>query len=350
MQPLIKPPKLNPGDQIAAVTHSWGGPAAFPYRYEMGKIRIEALLNLRVTPTKHALRDPQWLADNPEARAQDLMEAFADSKIKGIFSTIGGNDAIKLLPYIDFDVIRNNPKIFLGFSDSTVIHFMCLKAGLGSFYGPAIMTSFAENVKMYDYTKQGLERTLFSNYPIGPLPWNREGWTKQHLAWENPENQYIQRKLHPLMTWKVLGAEHQSTAGRLIGGCVETLQALMNTPLWPDPTVWKDSILFLETSEEGMLPAQFYEFLESLVKLDVLKNVNGILFSKPGGPNIGEDQFESYDAALKKIVSTYYLNHLRIITHMDFGHTEPLWPLPYGALVEISPRKWEVSLLESGVI
>jgi muramoyltetrapeptide carboxypeptidase LdcA involved in peptidoglycan recycling len=156
-QPLIKPNKLSPGDTIAAITLSWGGAALFPYRYEIGKDRLEKIFGLNLIETKHALRDPEWVYKNPQARAADLMEAFSNPNVKGIFSIIGGDDSIRLLPYIDYDIIRNNPKIFLGFSDSTVTHFICLKAGLGTFYGPAILTAFSENINMHQYTVESLK-------------------------------------------------------------------------------------------------------------------------------------------------------------------------------------------------
>ncbi len=136
---MIKPRKLQQGQTVAAVTLSWGGPGTFPHRYEVGKRQFEAEFGLRVVEMPHALRDPDWIARNPAARADDLMQAFADPSIAGIVSTIGGDDSIRLLRYLDLDVIRNNPKVFLGFSDTTVTHFAAYRAGLVSFYGPSFM-------------------------------------------------------------------------------------------------------------------------------------------------------------------------------------------------------------------
>jgi muramoyltetrapeptide carboxypeptidase LdcA involved in peptidoglycan recycling len=78
------------------------------------------------------------------------MEAFLDPSIKAIISTIGGDDSIRLMPFVDLNIIGNNPKIFMGYSDTTVTHFMCLKAGLSSFYDPAVMNGFAENTAMHN--------------------------------------------------------------------------------------------------------------------------------------------------------------------------------------------------------
>ena len=99
---------------------------------------------LIVVETTYALRDPEWISRNPQARADDLMRALADPTIKAIISMIGGEDSIRLLPYIDLNIIRTNPKIFMGYSDTTITHYICWKAGLSSFYGPSFMAGFAE--------------------------------------------------------------------------------------------------------------------------------------------------------------------------------------------------------------
>jgi muramoyltetrapeptide carboxypeptidase LdcA involved in peptidoglycan recycling len=94
-----------------------------------------------------------YLYNHPEKRAEDLMMAFKKPSIKTIFSCIGGDESVRILPYIDYEVIKNNPKIFVGYFDTTVTHFICLKAGVSSFYGPSILAEFVENVEMFDYTK-----------------------------------------------------------------------------------------------------------------------------------------------------------------------------------------------------
>ncbi len=83
---MRKPPKLAPGDTVAAISLSWDGPGAFPARYEVGKRQLQEAFGLHVVETRYALKDADWLARNPQARAEDLMEAFANSDIKGIGS------------------------------------------------------------------------------------------------------------------------------------------------------------------------------------------------------------------------------------------------------------------------
>ena len=163
---MIKPKKLNPGDKIATVSLSWGGPSVFPHRYQAGVQQLKDEFDLQVVEMPHTLRDADWLARNPGARADDLMQAFADPSIKGVFATIGGDDSIRLLPFLDLNIIRNNPKIFLGYSDNTISHLVCYRAGLVSFYGPSIMLEFAENTGMFPYVVQSLRKTLFSSEVI----------------------------------------------------------------------------------------------------------------------------------------------------------------------------------------
>ena len=108
---MIKPQKLQPGDKVAAISLSWGGPGTFPHRYQVGLDQIEAEFDLVVEPTSNALRSAEWLHNNPKARADDLMDAFQDKNVKAIVSSIGGDEPIRILPYLDLDIIRNNPKI-----------------------------------------------------------------------------------------------------------------------------------------------------------------------------------------------------------------------------------------------
>ena len=113
---------------------------------------MQTQFGLHVIEMPHTLAGSQFIYEHPELRAADLMQAFSDPNIKAVFSCIGGNDSLRMLPYIDFGVIRNNPKPFIGYSDTTVTHFFCLKAGVSSLYGPSILAELAENVEIFPYT------------------------------------------------------------------------------------------------------------------------------------------------------------------------------------------------------
>ena len=345
---VIKPPKLNPGDKVAAVSLSWGGPSVFPHRYQAGVRQLETAFDLSVVEMPNTLKDAGWLARNPQARAADLMQAFSDSSIKAIISTIGGEDSIRILPHIDLNVIHENPKVFMGYSDTTISHMLCNKAGLVSFYGPTIMAGFAENGGLFPYLTASIRQTLFRTDPIGVIEPNTEGWTVERLEWGEPTNQGQKRTLTPCTGWKYLQGKgvHQ---GRLLGGCIEVFDWLRGTELWPSPERWQDAILFLETSEEAPPPPTVKYALRVLAALGILKQLAGILFGRPGG-EIPVDQFTEYDQAILQVVREEEgLEDLPVITNMDFGHTDPMFVLPYGLAAEIDCDSQRFTILESAV-
>jgi len=347
MNPIIKPRKLNPSDKIATVSLSWGGPSVFPHRYEIGKQQLQDEFGLQVIEMPNTLKPADWLYQNPKARADDLMQAFTDPSIKGIFATIGGSDSIRLLPYIDYNIIRNHPKVFMGYSDTTISHLMCYKAGLVSFYGPAIMVEFAENGGLFPYVSNSLRQTIFSNEVIGEVKPCTEGWTVERLDWGNPENQNQKRKLNPSTGWNFLQGKG-IRRGHLVGGCMEVLDWTRGTELFPK--TWKDAILFLETSEDAPPPSFVRYFLRVFSAIGILNQLSGILFARPGGL-VSPDDFELYDQAILDVVSDENgLNNLPIITNMDFGHTSPIFTLPYGLQAEIDCDSQRFSILENAVI
>jgi muramoyltetrapeptide carboxypeptidase LdcA involved in peptidoglycan recycling len=345
---LLKPARLQPGDRVATVSLSWGGPGAIPHRYEAGKRQLEEAFGVRVVEMPHTLADPDWVAQNPEARADDLMRAFGDPSIKAIISTIGGDDSIRLLPYLDLETIRTNPKIFLGYSDSTITHFACYKAGLTSFYGPAIMAGFGENTGIFPYMRASVRKTLFSAQAPGEIEPNDHGWTAEFLDWNNPQNQTRPRQLNDPTSWRYLQGQ-DVRRGHLLGGCLEVLDWLRGTPVWPQPQQWQDALLFLETSEEAPPPEEVARFLRTLAAMDVLPRLAGILFGRPGG-DLPPERFEAYDQALLQVVAREEgLTSMPIVTRMDFGHTDPMFVLPYGVQAQVDCRAQTFAILEAAV-
>ena len=180
---MIKPQHLNEWDKVAALTLSRWGPGSFPNKYEAWKKQLEEVFDVNVVEWELTLKDREYVYNHPELRAKDLMDALKDPSIKAIISSIGGEESIRLLPYIDFDVIKNNPKIFVWYSDSTVTHFMFHKAWVVSFYWPAIMAWFWENWWLFPYMVDSVKKTLFSNETIWEILPNKEWWTSEHLDW-----------------------------------------------------------------------------------------------------------------------------------------------------------------------
>lgn len=341
---LIKPKMLQAGDKVATISLSWGGAGEpdLKWRYEQGVERLEKVFGLEVVPMPNSLKGGDYLYENPKARAEDLMNAFKDPTIKGIFSNIGGSDSIRLLPYIDFDIIRDNPKVFIGYSDSTVTNLFCHKAGISSFYGPAVLTDFAENVEMHEYTVDAVKKTLFSNEAIGEINSAPE-WTSERLEWII-ENKQTKRRMNPNKGNELLQGSGV-VQGRLIGGCIEVLEFAKGTSLWPEESYWKDSILFFETSEEMPEPASIEYWLRNYGSQGILQKVKGIIFGKPQE----EKYYAEYKESIQRIMKELELNNLPILYNLNFGHTEPKFVLPYGAMAEIDCDNNTFSILESGV-
>lgn len=341
---LIKPKKLQVGDRIATVSPSWGGAGepALRWRYEQGVKRLEDIFGLEIVPMPNSLKGEDYLYNNPQARAADLMTAFKDKDIKGIIANIGGDDSIRLLPYIDFDVIRENPKIFMGYSDVTISHLFCHKAGVSSFYGPAILTDFAENVEMDPYTIESVNRTLFSNEVIGEiLPANE--WTSEYVEWAEG-NKTRRRAMQKNAGVEVLQGSGIAQ-GRLIGGCIEVLEFVKGTELWPEEKYWENSILFFETSEEKPAPDLIKYWLRNYAAQGILQKSKGIIFGKPQD----EKYYDEYKEAIQLAMKEFNIEDLPILYNLNFGHTEPKFILPYGALAEINCDKGTFAILESGV-
>lgn len=341
---MIKPKRLVPGDKIAVVSLSWGGigEKELIHKYYIAKERLEKEFGLEVVAMPHALKGSVFVAKHPELRAKDLMDAFLDKSISAIFCAIGGDDTVRLIPYIDYDVIRKNPKIFMGYSDSTANHFMMYKAGLVSFYGPTVMCEFGEYVKMFDYTKAAVKALLFKNsegYRITPCP----EWSKDFVPWSE-ENVNMEKKLiKDEYGYEVLQGKGKAK-GHLLGGCLDALVMYIGTEIWPSIEEWRGAILFLETSEMAPTPDLVKFILRNLAAQGILKVLQGILIAKP----MNETYYEEYKQAFLEVVaSEEQLVDLPIIYNLSIGHAVPIGVLPYGIGTEIDCENKSITLLES---
>jgi len=291
----------------------------------------------------HTLSGSEYIYNHPEKRAEDLMLAFKDKSIKAIFSCIGGNESIRMLPFIDFDIISNNPKIFIGYSDTTITHMICLKAGISSFYGPSILAEFAENVKMFEYTKHWIEKILFDSSIIGNID-SSPIWTSEHLPWEE-KNKFIERGTQSNNGYELLQGKG-IVRGRLIGGCIEVLEMVKGTEIWPCNDLWDESIIFFETDEDMPEPKYIEQWLRNYGSIGILQKVNGIIFGKP----YDNLYYEEYKKVISKVIrEELKLMDLPILYNMSFGHTAPMITIPYGAMGEIDCDKKTFCILDTAV-
>lgn len=341
---MIKPKKLNRGDTVAIVSLSSGlaGEKLFKHRYELGKKRLEEVFGLNVITMPNALKGIEYLYNNPEKRAKDFMDAIKDPNIKGIICNIGGVDTIRLLPFIDFNLIKKNPKVFMGYSDTTANHFMMYKAGVTSFYGPSVMSGFAENKEMHEYTKKYIEEVLFENKENIVINSSSE-WTNEYLDWSIESNNQIQRKMNKEeYGYEVLQGEG-IFEGELLGGCLDVFPMFIGTDIWPKNKEWKNKILFLETSEDEVSPDFVEYFLRNLVAQGIIDEISGIIVGKPNS----EKYYEEYKEVYKKVISNEAKRtDLPILYNVNFGHNAPMTILPLGQRVRVDLNKKEIKFIE----
>lgn len=340
---MIKPKRLCKGDKVAIVSLSRGmlGEETYLHKYALAKKRLEAY-GLEVVAMPHALQGRDYLYRHPEARAQDLMDAFGDPAIKAVFNAIGGDDTIRLLPYIDFEILRNNPKIFTGFSDSTTNHFMMHKAGLVSYYGLSVMNNLAEYVAINEYTKQAMEKMLF--HPRDRLEIRCSdfcSYEKDKIYWKE-ENQNQPTPRYPNTGYEILQGSGKVT-GELLGGCIDVFPELLGTSLWPASEAWKGKILLLETSEEDMPETVLCWLLRNLHAQGILHAINGMIVGKPAV----EEKLEKYRAVYRQVVGfEANLPNLPILYNVNVGHAYPIGIFPLGLPYEIDCDRRTLTLLE----
>lgn len=345
---MLKPQRLRPGDKAAIVSLSSGslGEPQFLHKYHLAKERLERDYGLQVVAMPNALKGRDYLYRHPEARAQDLMDAFRDPEIRAVFCAIGGDDTIRLLPYIDFDVLRRNPRIFTGYSDTTTNHFMLHKAGLVSYYGGAIMTNWAEYGAINEYTADAFDKTLFHPQDTWAIPASGFcSYETDRVLWDEANiNRTIPR--FPNTGYEILQGTGK-VSGPLLGGCVEVFVMLFGTSLWPSPEEWRGKLLLLETSESDTSPDLLAWILRGLQAQGVLHAVRGIVVGKPAFA----DKLEPYKEVYRKVVAGEAgLPDLPILYNVNVGHAYPIGLFPLGLEYEIDCEAKALTLLEPATL
>lgn len=341
---LIKPERLRPGDIVAAISLSSGAAAMFPQRYEAGKRQLERTFGVHVIETPHALEEDAWLYDNPMARADDLHWALENPSVDAIVSTIGGDDSVRILPYLDLDTIRRHPKIFMGFSDATITLMAFLKAGVHAFHGPAMMTDLAENGGIRPFVEASIRDVLFDGAQP-PLPEARE-WTEEFLDWGDPSVRTKARTFIPSEGHRWLQGGG-SVQGHLMGGNIEALEWIKATPWWPDAESWHGAVLVFETSEEAPPVEHVGRFLRGYGTQGILESAAAVLFARPMRYSM-EGRGRLYDE-IRRIAREFGREEMPIVANLDFGHTSPQMVLPLGGRVEIDVDRRAVRSLEAAV-
>ena len=341
--------KLRKGDKVAIVSLSSGmlGEAFCSHNIEIGVKRLREY-GLEPSFMPNSLKGIEYLKANPKARAKDLKDAFMDDSIAGIICAIGGDDTYRLLPYLledeEFiDAVHKSPKLFTGFSDTTINHLMFYKLGLSTYYGPNFICDLAEiSDEMLPYSKKAFESYIEGNEYREIT--SSEIWYQERTDFSK-EAVGTERISHREEHGFELLQGKECFEGRLLGGCLESLYDILTTTryenekavcekygLFPDIAEWKEKILFIETCEEKPVPEQFEKEIAILKEKGVFDVVSGVLVGKPQD----EAYYDEYKNILVKVVNN---PDLPIVYNVNFGHATPRCTLQYGAVARVDMKR-----------
>ena len=337
-----KPARLKQGDTVAIVSPSWGGPAVFPHVYDNGlDILREWGLRIREYPTARA--DAEFLRNNPQVRARDINEAFSDSEAKAIIASIGGDDSVRILPFLDKQVIAKNPKILMGYSDTTTLHAYCNQQGLVTFYGPSVMAGFSQMKALPARFTSHVREILFESghsYEYEPYPKYCDGYPD----WAAKENVGKVNKLKAHNGWRWLQGNGVAR-GELFGGCMEVLEMMKATDFWPHRGFWDGKILFLETSEEKPGIHTVDHALRNYGMQGVFNEINGLIFGRARDYS-DEEKCQLEEKLVSVVAKEFGRPDLPLVANVDFGHTDPQFVLPLGIRAEIDCVNKKFTLIE----
>lgn len=311
--------KLQAGDEIRVIAPSCSLGIILPVNREIANDRLSEL-GFNVTFGKNVEEIDEFRSSSIKSRVADLHKAFLDTKVKAVFAVIGGFNCNQLLKYIDWNIIKNNPKIFIGYSDTTALeNAIFAKTGLVTYSGPAWST-FGQKLH-FDYTLNHFKKCLMSDEVFAIKP--SKDWSDD--AWYKDQNK---RELIKNDGWLVINKGQAS--GTLLGANLCTLNLLQGTEYFPD---LKNSVLFLEDDEESKT-GNFDRDLQSLIHQTSFKGVKGIVIGRFQNASKMDNE-----KLIKIIKNKAELKNMPVIANVDFGHTSPIITFPIGGEVNIDTKK-----------
>ena len=321
------------------------------FEVEIGLRRLREY-GLKVKFMPNALKGIDYIREHPEKRAEDLLQAFRDPEIDMILCAIGGDDTFRLLLYLfDHDELWEavSQKVFLGFSDTTINHFMLHKVGLNTFYGQSFLTDVCElGPEMLPYSRRYFEELISTGGVREIVPsdvWygERESFTPDQVGKELTS--------HPDRGFELLQGP-AVFSGKILGGCIDSMYDFFNGERYADMPLlcekyglfpaledWRGHILLLESSEEKMPPEKYRRALEYFKEKGVFDVVSGVLVGKP----MDETYVEEYKRHLIDVIGD---PRLPVVCNINIGHAEPRCIIPFGVEAVVDVEKQVIRFLD----
>ena len=345
---MLKPQRLKKGDTVALVSMSANniGEEKYAFRFKLIEERLKSL-GLNYIFSANALKSREELTQNPNLIFEDIIESFKNKDVKAIIAINGGHNAETTLKFfLENEEVKNivlsNPKIVLGYSDTTIQHLVFYRWGLQTYYGQNLVCDICEQEEtMLPYSKKHFEM-LFSS-KLETIE-KSDIWYHERQTYGESQNG-IPRQREQNTDYEFIGF-NEDIEGELLGGCIERLNLLLTSTdktinsVFPTINEWKNKILFLESCEESQTPQQIAEMLENFEKNGIFNAVKGVIWGRRANNVYVKEMKEIFT----KISNKY---KLPVVFNANVGHASPRSILPYGALVKLNNTDNKIYILES---
>ena len=328
---MLIPDKLKQGDEIRVIAPARSMSLLSKENIILAKEKIE-VQGFKISFSKHCKESDMFMSSSIESRVEDIHQAFEDKNVKAILTVIGGFNSNQILSYLDYNLIRNNPKILCGYSDITVLlNAITSKTNLITYHGPHFSTWGMK--KEFEYNLEYFQKCLTQEkeFEIKPSPtWSDDTW-------------YIDQEKRDLIKNEGFFVLNEGRAeGKILGGNLCTFNLLQGTEFMPDLT---NSILFIEDDDMAgeLFSIDFDRNLQSLIHQPNFNKVKGIVIGK------FQKKVDINIEKLKYIISSKKeLANMPIIANVNFGHTNPIITFPIGGrgLLKVKDNQIELKILE----
>ncbi|MEV5975134.1 S66 peptidase family protein [Streptomyces sp. NPDC051921] len=332
----IYPTKPRPGDRVAVLSPASGLPGLFPLPYELGLRRLHEEFGLKTVeyPTTRKM------GATPQERAEDIHAAFADPDIKAVIASIGGDDQITVLPHLDHDLLRANPKPFFGYSDNTNLLLFLRNLGIVSYHGSSVMVELGRPGAMHPSTADSLRAALLTSGAYALTPSSTCGDVNR--PWEDPHTFESEPEMEPADGWFWHNGD-RVVEGLGWGGNLEILSWLLMADRAVLPVdAYAGDVLFLETSEEMPRADEVYRILRNMGERGLLRQFPALLMGRAKSWSF-ENRFNAEErahyrrrqreAVLRAVQQ--YAPDMMVVFDVDLGHTDPQLVIPVGGRIQV---------------